>query len=352
MPKADKESALLRQWELLRMLTVAHTSAANTGRWDRASELTTRLNAQGFGVSLRTVQRDLLALSTLFGIEVNDKNPRDYGWRWKKGANLNIGGLSSSEALLLAMSEQQLIHTLPKNIRETLAPLFQQAKKQLHSNSGGSHKYWLEKVRVISPNLPLIPPRINDAIQETICQALLNNQQLNVHYCASDNREGKAMQLHPLGLIMRGAVMYLVASAWKYPNANLYALHRFRAAEIDNTPCQKPEGFDLDEAIAKGLGEFSAKLESIHLKLRCSVHLATYLAETPLSQDQVIHTSDSEIFITATVNDTWQLHLWLTSQGSSLEVLEPEPLRQRMHNDLRRALKNYEKTEFDTKSNQ
>lgn len=345
MPKSKKESALVRQWELLRMLTISHTGSIDGGRWDRASELTARLKDRGIDVSLRTVQRDLSSLSNLFGIEVNDKNPRDYGWRWKKGANLNIGGLGAPEALMLAMCEQYLATALPKTTRETLQPLFDQAKKQLSQKSITSrsvNKNWLEKVRVISPSLPLISPVIDEDIQEVICQALLNDRQINAQYRAVEQGKSKKIQLHPLGLLMRGPVIYLVARAWEYDHALLYALHRFTAAEMDPAKSQKPKNFDLDQAIAKGLGEFSENLQTISLKLRASPQLAAHLAETPLSTDQQIApTSKGRALVTAIVNDTWQLHMWLASQGSGVEVVEPKSLRKSLREDLRRALANY-----------
>lgn len=345
MPKSAKESTLLRQWELLRMLRVSHSISPEFGKWDRASELRDRLRDQGFDVSLRTVQRDLQTLSGVFGIEVNDKNPRDFGWRWKKGANLNIGGLGASEALMLAMGEQYLAAVLPKVTRESLQPLFDQAKKQLdqeHSGSRSIGKNWLQKVRVISPSLPLTPPHIDTAVQETICQALLSDKQLKVQYRSAGQGSAKELQLHPLGLLMRGQVIYLVASAWDYDHAFLYALHRFTVAEMEEADCRKLNDLDLDQAIAKGLGEFSEKLQSIHLKMRTSAALAAYLAETPLSADQQITPAGSgRMEITAAVNDTWQLHMWLASQGSGVEVVEPASLREYMLADLRRALENY-----------
>ena len=57
-------------------------------------------------------------------------------------------------------------------------------------------------------------------------------KQLNARYLSVNSDQPKDFVLHPLGLIMRGAVIYLVASAWDYDEARLYALHRFNTVEI------------------------------------------------------------------------------------------------------------------------
>src|SRR5690606_20560146 len=139
-------------------------------------------------------------------------------------------------------------NALPKNTRETLQPLFDQAKKHLSQPCGPRQapaKNWLKKIRVISPSLPLIPPVIHENVQEVICQALLNDKQIKAQYRSAEQDKTKEIQLHPLGLLMRGPVIYLVASAWEYDHALLYALHRFTAAEMDSAKCQKPKNFDL-----------------------------------------------------------------------------------------------------------
>lgn len=44
MPKDDKKSTLLRQWEMMRMLTVSRSDSQQAGRWDKASEIAEKLS--------------------------------------------------------------------------------------------------------------------------------------------------------------------------------------------------------------------------------------------------------------------------------------------------------------------
>jgi predicted DNA-binding transcriptional regulator YafY len=347
MPKNDKKSTLLRQWEMMRMLTVSRYDKQTDGRWDKASEITLKLNALGYAVSIRTVQRDLQDLSEIFDIEVNDKNPRDYGWRWRKGANLNIPGMSVSEALAMRLVEEtHMKKLLPATMLGGLQGVFSlaQAKLDKVETINRNHtKDWLNKVRVVPPAQPMLPPSINQEVQADIYQALLESKQIKAYYQPIGNSEPKEYVMHPLGLIMRGAVSYLVASAWDYTEVQLYALHRFSRVEILHESVKVPEGFDLDKSIEGGLAEFANQGVPIQLELRCKQWIANYLVETPLSTDQKVEPeTDGWMRVTATVNDTWQLHWWLMGQGAGVEVCAPISLRDKLAKEIHNMQKLYD----------
>jgi predicted DNA-binding transcriptional regulator YafY len=332
MPKNDKKSTLLRQWEMVRMLTVSRYDKQSDGRWDKASEITSKLNEKGYTVSVRTVQRDLQELSEIFDIEVNDKNPRDYGWRWRKGADLNIPGMSVPEALAMRLVETHMKQLLPAAMLDGLQGVFNLAQAKLdkvEAVNRNHSKNWLNKVRVVPPSQPMLPPSVDQDVQADIYQALLESKQIKASYQPIGNSQPKDYVMHPLGLIMRGAVSYLVASVWSYTDVQLYALHRFSSVEILNEAVRVPEGFNLDASIANGLAEFANQGAPIQLELRCTVWVAAYLAETPLSIDQRIEPEkDGWMRLTATVNDTWQLQWWLMGQGAGVEVCNPIMLRE------------------------
>lgn len=345
MPKNDKKSTLLRQWEMMRMLTVSRYDKQTDGRWDKASEITAKLNEQGYAVSVRTVQRDLQELSEIFDIEINNKNPRDYGWRWRKGANLNIPGMSVSEALAMRLVETHMKQLLPATMLGGLQGVFSLAQAKLEKVETINHNHtkdWLNKVRVVPPTQPMLPPSVNQEIQADIYQALLESRQIKAGYQPVNHNQPKEYLLHPLGLIMRGALSYLVASAWGYTDVQLYALHRFSKVEILHEAVKVPDGFNLDKSIEGGLAEFANQGVPIQLELRCNQWVANYLAETPLSVDQKIEPeTDGWVRLTATINDTWQLHWWLMGQGAGVEVSAPVALRQSIATALANACNLY-----------
>ena len=345
MPEHEKKSTLLRQWDMMRMLVVSRYDNLAVGEWSKASEIAEKLKESGYKVTVRTVQRDLKELSSIFPIELNDKNSRDYGWRWQKGAGFAIPGISSSEALALHLAQLHLRSLLPTAMLNELNGLFALAKTKLDNLA--QHKVnpardWLDKIRVIQPTQPLLPPWVNPGIQSEIYRAVLENCQIEVIYNAFENAQEKSYELHPLGIIMRGSVTYLAASARDYKDVRLYALHRFSHVTRLDKPTKVPAGFNLDSALAEGLADFSNQPEPIQLAIRCDTWLAAYLRETPLATDQTIQPeTDDWVRITATVNDTWQLRWWLMGQGARLEVCAPAVLRAEIKAELLEAVKMY-----------
>mgnify|MGYP000953352451 CR=1 FL=1 len=345
MPQQSKSSTILRQHELLRMLTISRSSSKDKGHWDKASDLQAKLQNMGYEVSLRTVQRDLLQLSEIFSIELNDKNPRDYGWRWKKGAQLEISALGSAEAMLLSMARQHIAPLLPPSTLELLDPLFETATARLDQVSklrNIQSRNWKDKIRVVQPTQQLIAPAISSDVQINLCKALLESRKVYASYQSLASSKPKEYELNPLGLILRGSVFYLVATAKNYSKVVLYALHRFNSVELLSESVVKPNNFSLDSAIQTGLSGFTSKDSPIVITLRVTEKLLAYLRETPLSFDQEVYEDGNRAHILkASVNDTWQLRWWLLSQGKELEVCEPLSLRNDIMSELASALKLY-----------
>ena len=154
MPQNNKKNTLQRQWEMMRMLTVSRADTKQDGRWDKASDITAKLNDAGYDVSVRTVQRDLKELSEIFPIELNDKNPRDFGWRWPKGTHLDIPGMSIPEALAMSLVETHMKQLLPATMLDALQGVFSLAQSKLdkvEQQNNNHSKDWLNKVRVVPP---------------------------------------------------------------------------------------------------------------------------------------------------------------------------------------------------------
>lgn len=335
MPKATHHHALARQWELLRLLPSRLPGIT-------ANELASRLQGNGFIVSKRTVERDLTELSTLFGIVCNDKG-MPYGWYWMNGEPADLPGVSITDAISLNLIEEFLRPLVPAAMLATLEARFRQAKKKLEELSADNKAArWIDKVRYVPPTLALIPPRITEGILETIQEGLLTEKQIAVRYHKPSSSTPHELILHPLGIAQRGAVTYLVATAYDYSDIRLYAAHRIEAASLRDEDAVKPSGFTLEAYVAAGALQFGSG-EQIDLTARINQTLASILEETPLSTNQQITTEGAERFIlNASVVDSWQLRWWILSQGANIEIISPPEIREKTRETLNRALAQYE----------
>lgn len=330
MPDRSSRETLARQWQLLRLLP-------NYSSWATASELTAKLAGDGYTTSKRTVERDLADLSQVFPIERNDKG-RPYGWRWRRGVELRVPGVELAEALSLTLVEQFLARMLPLSLWRSFQPRLDHAREKLEAlGERNKTARWVEKIHYVSPTLPLIPPKIDEDVLECVQRALIEDRQLDAEYRSAGTDEAKPVKLNPLGLIQRGPVTYLVATAYNYDDIRYYALHRIQSVVIGIDDALHPENFSLTEHLAAGHGHF-VPFDSegeIQLEARVLPDLAQILEETPLSEDMECSGDPEMPTVTATVPDTWQLRWWILSQGARIEVIRPLSLREEMTHEVR-----------------
>jgi len=313
--------SLLRSFDMLRLIPKAPRSISTP-------ELLAKLRDSGYNVDLRTVQRDLIKLSSsqLFPIS-STENTKPLSWFWPEGFNrLQFPMMSSDEALSLKLVEMFLEPLLPPAIKSHLSEYFQLASNTLKVSPLAC---WIDKVRIVSNELNLLPPDIDAAVLPVIYDALLKNQCFEAIY-QGQGSDAKSYTLNPLGLVFRNNVIYLVATVGDNSIVKQFALHRFQYAQLGLNKVTVPLGFTLDKYIAEG--EFDYPVtdgpQEIKLKLEITEYMKKHLMETPLNQDQLITELDDDLYLLeATVQDTYQLRWWIRSFSINIQVMEPVELR-------------------------
>ena len=316
----------LRQWAMLKRIP-------QHPRQITARELTESLATEGVEMSKRTVERDLLSLSEIFPLLSNECS-RPYGWSWSKDAeSFSLPSMSPLQALTLELAHDHLTTLLPASLLQTLAPYFKCAESVLSSGDGVKKlASWRKKVAIVQPSQPLIPPDYPEEIIEAVHFALLSEQQLQISYASREKGETKSYRVHPLGIVQRGAVTYLVSTLSDYTNIRLLAVHRIQSAQVLDKPATTPENFKLTKYIREGAFGFGESGE-IKLIVRFSTTAGEHLRETPLSLDQKIEADQPDwMRVQATVPNTAQLRWWLLGFGNQVEVLAPVSLREEFIN--------------------
>ena len=334
VPAVTSRTPLTRQWELLKLLPPRSPGAT-------ASELHQRLAEAGYSTTKRTVERDLIELSRLFPLQCNDKSP-PYGWHWQPGKGADLPGITLGEALTLQLLEDSLRPLMPRFMLKTLESRFSMAREKLSAMATENESArWLSKVASVQPTITQLPPGIDSAALDYIQQALLNESQLYCHYYSAHNDQQRELILNPLGLVQRGQITYLIATAEPYTDVRQFALHRFSQAELRNSRCNIPTGFQLQRYIDSGAMQFGSS-EKIQLKARISEAIARLLRETPLSDDMQIIPDKTGLQLTATVSNSWELRWWILSHAPAVIVEEPQALREDIGWRLREALSPYD----------
>lgn len=333
MPGAPKHFTVSRQWQILKLIPTQKPGIS-------ARTLTDRLRHEGFAVTKRTVERDLNELSGQFGLTTSSRvGGAAAGWYFAAGSKCGIESVELVEALSLALAGDVLEQLMPPSLLPPISGRIRLARTKLQTVKGHLYSRWWEKVRFVPPALSLRPPRLNPKVLETVQRALLNECRLDVLY-APFNEKPKPLVLHPLSLVLRGAVPYLVATVDPYQDARLFAIHRMHSASMSTQAARVPKGYSLDDFIHRGGMEFGSG-DPLVLRAVLSNELAILLAETPLSDDQKIVFRHGQWRLTASLRDTWLLRFWILAQGKRIEVLGPKRLRREIGQELMQACEPY-----------
>ncbi len=320
MSSQEKETSnsLYRQWQIL--------SRLSTGKWLGTRELQESLEREGIDISLRTIQRDLNQISQRFPIESNKTVPQ--GWRWRADAPIqSLPHMTSSQAVTFMMVEEHLKHLLPPSLIDEMNPWFDLARRSLSTQN--NVRQWINRVRIVPASQPVIPPVVERQAQQAIYEGLLQDKQIECTYRARGHQgEEKSYTLNPLGLVQKGAIIYLICTRFDKSEVQTFALHRFKSASVLEARALHPVNFDIDSYIDSGaLGfrvDFSKPTKNIELKLVMHEDDALYFTESQLSTTQKIEQLNPELYqITAQVPFTSQLVWWLRSFGKKLIRIEP-----------------------------
>lgn len=330
--REDAGQTLSRQWTMLRAIPRAPYNVT-------VAELAEGLFDQGFQVSRRTIERDLHVLSGRFPLVLDDRS-KPYGWSWMKDAQFDfVPELTPSQAVALLLAKTHLRSLLPQNMHKDLVPVFESAERAIASSGW---KDWHKRTAVLPATLALLPPKLEAAVMATVQGAMAHNVCVEGRYRAKGSNEAKSMRIHPLGLLSRGAVLYLVCTLFDYGDVRQLALHRLSAVVETTQVRREPPGFNFAEYVATAASTFHSG-GKVRLVARFDAAAAEHLRETPLSKDQTWVALDGgeKIEVTATVENDEQLRWWLMAFGSQVEVKEPAALRRDIRAELSASINLY-----------
>ena len=308
-----------------------------------SQQLHERLKDAGYPVSLRTVQRDLVTLSSHFPIVQSTPSGRGktgVAWAFSKGsAHLAFPGMDAVTALTVSMALEHLQSLLPRQVLQYLEPWQLEAQAQLSKHNSSKFHDWMSKVRVV-PQHFLQAPQVDAEAVELIYEAVLENRKFSATY------KGKPeCIIHPYGLVQQGHTLYLICRFYDFDDVRITALHRYQEVELLDESVRPFPEFNIDDYLDSGAMQWVLPdRQRIALKLLVSPWLAAHLEETPLADKQILTTDPQHAeryVLEAQVLDGMQLRRWLLSQGAGLQVLEPEPLRAWMREIVREQAHSY-----------
>ena len=186
------------------------------------------------------------------------------------------------------------------------------------------------------------------AFLNPIVEAMQTNVELRIDYQRYEyEREEHLQTFHfqPYALKVYNRRWYLLGFLEEQNGLRTIALDRILALKVLTKKFSMPEDFDARKHFADVVGIYaSPNLPVVNVKIRAYGVQAEYLRSTPLHKTQSEVRSKHGEFaeFTYRLYETPELVSQLLAMGDRVEVLEPQTLRDRMKEEVRKMWERYE----------
>nr|WP_298058609.1 WYL domain-containing protein [uncultured Halomonas sp.] len=330
---------------LFRYLTLLQLIPRSPGRIS-TPVLKEKLAERGFHIDTRSLQRDLgQKLSTQFPIGCDDSQ-KPYRWYFDRAFQCHLPALDVPSALTLVLAEEYLKGLLPPVVVGQLMPHFNDARQLLDGMASNGLSKWARCVRAIPNGKALIPAKLDEAIWQTVAEALLEQKAIDVMYLSRTSETEKPLTLHPQGIVSRHSATYLLAHVDGFEDLRQFALHRVKHAAFSQRAWQARDDFDIDCYIQSGAFGYRQGPDNVVLEAEIARPVAWLLQETPLSEQQTIEALPGSQWyrLTAQVPDDQQTLWWLMGMSTNVKVLAPSAWRETLKANAAQVLAHYQDT--------
>lgn len=206
----------------------------NRGRMT-AAELATELE-----VSVRTVHRDVEALGA-GGVPVRADRGRAGGYRLVDGYRTRLTGLTDTQAGSLFLAGAPGV-ARELGLGADLAAAQLKLQAALPAGLADRGRRLQERFHLDAPAWFRDADPVPHLAQ--IAEAVWDQRVLHARYRRWNGEERPAAALHPLGLVLKGGIWYLVARSADSP-VRTYRVARFLDVDAGAEGFERPDGFDL-----------------------------------------------------------------------------------------------------------
>jgi len=320
----------MRASRLVNLLLLLQTRGGLT-----ATELARELE-----VSVRTIHRDVEALSAA-GVPIYaDRGPHG-GIRLVDGYRTRLTGMTADEAealflsgipgpaaelglgTVVAAARLKVLAALPTELRSRASRLVE----RFHLDAAG----WFQTNEPV-PHLALLAQSVWDA------------RLARIEYERGDGAVVRVIA--PLGLVLKGGVWYLVATA--EDQIRTYRVSRVLGTVVLDERAPRPQDFDLAAYWTESSAAFERDIPRVTIEVRLPQARLERLADvvgpaTVHGAERLVDPDPEWTRLRFAMNWPDEVPGHLLSMGSSLEILAPAEIRERVVATARRIVERYER---------
>ncbi|MCI0605117.1 transcriptional regulator [bacterium] len=317
-----RNDQLIRQWTLLSLLD----NSTGRNQQSLAAELS---------CSIRTVQRDLEAL-TIAGFPITN-DVRGHEFYWYLNPRFGKPGIPLTLTELLALSVSRNFYSL--------LPI--EALRRAYDSI-------INKVEAIIPaarTLTTITTRAVGAKNydshwnhlQMITEAIKARKSVSLTYYSYAKKELSIRKVDPYDLWHSQETIYLIGYCHLRQDVRLFALERIQHIEMTENGFDVREGYSL-EALTTDRFRVMQEDESVTVRIRFAEAVADYVRDRKWHPTQQVEPQkDGSIILTIHAAGTTELLNWVLGYGPNAEILEPLALRERAARAIRKMDRIYNK---------
>ncbi|TMF36098.1 MAG: YafY family transcriptional regulator [Chloroflexi bacterium] len=296
--------------------------------------------ARELEVSVRTIHRDVDALSAS-GVPIYAERGPHGGIRLVDGYRTRLTGMTADEAealflsglpgpaaelglgTVVAAARLKVLAALPTELRARASRLVE----RFHLDAAA----WYHADEAV-PYL--------GALSEAVWEC----QRVQIGYDRGDKTVDRVLE--PLGLVLKAGVWYLVAAADGQPRT--YRVSRVSRVEPLDGPFDRPGDFDLAAFWAEASAAYERDTPRVTVVLRIARdrldRLRGVIGERPFDTIERLDAPDPDGWLRIRVKLDWpsEATTQILAVGPGCELLEPEPLRERIAEEAHRLAARYD----------
>ncbi|MGL4609837.1 MAG: helix-turn-helix transcriptional regulator [Trueperaceae bacterium] len=298
-------------------------------------QLTTQALAEHFGVSERTIRRDLARLQDL-EIEVETLPGRGGGVTLGRGSLLPALRFTDDEALVLALGLKQAQRTKTPKLAKAAESAFKRLEHVLSESLGERIDSVLQTLETETSE-PLKLDKVESHTMLDVSQAVQHKERLEVRY-RSHESGFTYRKLDPYGIVYLNNNWYVAGYCHLRKDVRTFRLDRLEILKTTGETFKPPKNFNAFKTISESLAQ-----APFPGSVPCRVLLQTNLVEASKYIPAYIATLepvDDGVMLTVMAHPEWfwRVVVYLLELPYAVKVLEPTALKKAFEDLAKRAI--------------
>lgn len=192
-----------------------------------------------------------------------------------------------------------------------------------------------QEIKFISDPLP----QIDSVVFDTIFKATRLHQTVEFDYRSLAKQEYTKRLFNPYHIICQKGNWYIVGFCHKAKEIRIYALSRMKELICTETLFEMPKDFNLNDYIDPSFGIWTTKEAPKKIELLFSSNINTYILErTWHATQECKQNPDGSVYLSFMTNQMQETLHWVMSFGSSVQVINPPELAEKVLDEARKIL--------------